>query len=364
MIRIQNIPLPIGGGEEQLRKRAARLLGLNPGQLRSLTLARQSIDARKKSDVHYVCTVHVEVDNEARIMARCRDKNVSLHAERPYAFPPVRRTSPLPPVVVGMGPSGLFAALFLARNGVIPIVLERGRPVEERTADVERFWATGVLDTTSNVQFGEGGAGTFSDGKLTTGTHDPRISTVFRALVEAGAPADILYQHKPHIGTDILRDVVRNVRRELLALGCDVRFGHRLAGLDVRDGALRAVAVDGPGGRYDLPCDALVLSPGHSARDTFPMAKGLGAMGTPASSSIWKVSRAECPWPPSPSPSGYALSMRRPPCRRPSLARRGSGCPRRTTSWPAICPRAAAPSPSASVPAGRWWPPPRRRGGW
>ena len=166
MIQIQNIPLPIGGGEEQLRKRAARLLGLNPGQLRSLTLARQSIDARKKSDVHYVCTVHVEVDNEARIMARCRDKNVSLHAERPYAFPPVRRTSPLPPVVVGMGPAGLFAALFLARNGVIPIVLERGRPVEERTADVERFWATGVLDTTSNVQFGEGGAGTFSDGKL------------------------------------------------------------------------------------------------------------------------------------------------------------------------------------------------------
>ena len=281
MIRIQNIPLPIGGGEEQLRKRAARLLGLNPGQLRSLTLARQSIDARKKSDVHYVCTVHVEVDNEARIMARCRDKNVSLHAERPYAFPPVRRTSPLPPVVVGMGPSGLFAALFLARNGVIPIVLERGRPVEERTADVERFWATGVLDTTSNVQFGEGGAGTFSDGKLTTGTHDPRISTVFRALVEAGAPADILYQHKPHIGTDILRDVVRNVRRELLALGCDVRFGHRLAGLDVRDGALRAVAVDGPGGRYDLPCDALVLSPGHSARDTFQMLLDAGVPMAP-----------------------------------------------------------------------------------
>ena len=249
MIQIQNIPLPIGGGEEQLRKRAARLLGLNPGQLRSLTLARQSIDARKKSDVHYVCTVHVEVDNEARIMARCRNKNVSLHAERPYAFPPVRRTSPLPPVVVGMGPAGLFAALFLARNRVIPIVLERGRPVEERAADVERFWATGVLDTASNVQFGEGGAGTFSDGKLTTGTHDPRISTVFRALVEAGAPADILYQHKPHIGTDILRDVVRNVRRELLALGCDVRFGHRLAGLDVRDGVLRAVAVDGPGGQ-------------------------------------------------------------------------------------------------------------------
>ena len=258
MIRIQNIPLPIGGGEEQLRKRAARLLGLHPGQLRSLTLARQSIDARKKSDVHYVCTVHVEVDNEARIMARCRDKNVRLHAEPPHAFPPRRRTPPLRWRAVG-----------------------RGRPVEERTADVERFGATGVLDTTSNVQCGEGGAGTFSDGKLTTGTHDPRISTVFRALVEAGAPADILYQHKPHIGTDILRDVVRNVRRELLALGCDVRFGHRLAGLDVRDGALRAVAVDGPGGRYDLPCDALVLSPGHSARDTFQMLLDAGVPMAP-----------------------------------------------------------------------------------
>ena len=128
---------------------------------------------------------------------------------------------------------------------------------------------------------GEGGAGTFSDGKLTTGTHDPRISTVFRTLVEAGAPADILYQHKPHIGTDILRDVVRNVRRELLALGCDVRFGHRLAGLDVRDGVLRAVAVDGPGGRYDLPCDALVLSPGHSARDTFQMLLDAGVPMAP-----------------------------------------------------------------------------------
>ena len=286
MIRIQNIPLPIGGGEEQLRKRAARLLGLNPGQLRSLTLARQSIDARKKSDVHYVCTVHVEVDNEARIMARCRDKNVSLHTEQPYAFPPIRRTSPLPPVVVGMGPAGLFAALFLARNGVIPIVLERGRPVDERTADVERFWATGVLDTTSNVQFGEGGAGTFSDGKLTTGTHDPRISTVFRTLVEAGAPADILYQHKPHIGTDVLVEVVRNIRLELLRLGCDIRFEHRLSGLSIRGGVLTAVTVDAPTGPYTLETDALALAPGHSARDTFRMLFDAGVPMEPKSFAV------------------------------------------------------------------------------
>ncbi|WP_297290681.1 NAD(P)/FAD-dependent oxidoreductase [uncultured Flavonifractor sp.] len=271
MLRIQNISLPLDGSQGQLKKKAARILGVKPEAITGLSLARQSIDARKKNDVHYVCTVDVTMADEEKIMARCRDKNVSLHQSVPYVFPTVRRTSPLPPVVVGMGPAGLFAALFLARNGLAPIVLERGRPVEERTADVERFWATGVLDTTSNVQFGEGGAGTFSDGKLTTGTHDPRISTVFRTLVEAGAPADILYQHKPHIGTDVLRDVVKNIRLELIRLGCDVRFGHQLTGLILRDGAVAGLTVEGPQGSYDLPCDALVLSPGHSARDTFQM---------------------------------------------------------------------------------------------
>ena len=271
MLRIQNIALPLDGGIPQLKKKAARILGLRPEAVTSLTLARQSIDARKKSDVHYVCTVDVSVTDEEKVMARCRDRRVSLHQDTPYVFPPVRRTSPLPPVVVGMGPAGLFAALFLARNGLAPIVLERGRPVEERTADVERFWSTGLLDPASNVQFGEGGAGTFSDGKLNTGTHDPRIATVFRELAAAGAPADILYQHKPHIGTDVLRDVVKNIRLELLRLGCDVRFCHKLAGLTLRDGAVAGLTVEGPQGAYELPCDALVLSPGHSARDTFRM---------------------------------------------------------------------------------------------
>lgn len=301
MIKIQNIPLPIGGGLEQLKKRAGRILGIRTEDISAISLARQSIDARRKSDVHYVCAVHVTAPDEAGLVTRAANPNVTLFEPAPYAFPPVRRASALPPVVVGMGPAGLFAALYLARAGIPSIVLERGRPVEQRTADVERFWSSGMLDPVSNVQFGEGGAGTFSDGKLTTGTHDPRITTVFRSLVDAGAPEDILYQHKPHVGTDVLRTVVKGVRTELLALGCDLRFEHKLTGLDVRGGVLRAIEAVSPQGGYSLPCDALVLSPGHSARDTFEMLHAAGvplgqkpfAMGVRIEHAQAAVSRAQ-----------------------------------------------------------------------
>ena len=219
MIKLSNLSLPLDGGPDLLRKKAARLLGLRPDQLGELTLVRQSIDARDKHQVRYVCSVLLSADREEELVRRAASKQVSLYQPRPYAPPTAGRAFSHPPLVVGMGPAGLFAALTLARAGVPPIVLERGRPVEERTVDVERFWAGGPLGPGSNVQFGEGGAGTFSDGKLTTGINDPRIDHIFRIFVTHGAPEDILWSHKPHIGTDVLRRVVVSLRRELLALG-------------------------------------------------------------------------------------------------------------------------------------------------
>lgn len=276
MIKLQNLSLPLDYGPGELKRRAAGALGISPSALRAVRLLRQSVDARKKTDVHYVCAVGVETDRESALVERVRSGNVTLYSPEPYVFPPVARRSSLPPVVVGMGPAGLFAALFLARNGLAPIVLERGRPVEERTADVERFWRTGQLSAVSNVQFGEGGAGTFSDGKLTTGTHDGRIAAVLEEFVRHGAPEDVLWQQKPHMGTDVLRNVVKHIRRELLDLGCDIRFEHQLTGLIIRDGALAGIAAITAAGSYELPCDALVLAPGHSARDTFSMLHDAG----------------------------------------------------------------------------------------
>ncbi len=276
MLQIRNLPLPVDGDLDQLYKRAARALGVRPGALGELEIVRQSIDARNKHNVHYVYTVELSLPNETAVAKSAPGRGVTLTQRVPYAFPAVKRRSSLRPVVVGMGPAGLFAALFLARNGLPCVVLERGQDIDRRTLDVGEFWATGILDEGSNVQFGEGGAGAFSDGKLTTGTHDRRISAVLDALVEAGAPADVKYSHRPHIGTDVLREVVKHIRSELVSLGCEIRFGHKLTGLTVSGGALAGVEAESPQGSYLLCADTLILAPGHSARDTFAMLRDVG----------------------------------------------------------------------------------------
>ena len=276
MLRIDSIKLPPGAGADVLSAETARLLRVRESDLLSLRVLRRSVDARE--EVCLVYTVQVTVKDEKAVLRRAKSRRVSQAVPVPaYAPPAPRPAAEVPPVVAGAGPSGLFAALVLALAGQRPILLERGRPVERRKADVERFWSTGALDLTSNVQFGEGGAGTFSDGKLNTGTRDLRHRFILETLVSCGAPEEILIDAKPHVGTDYLHIALVNLRKRLLSLGADIRFESRLADLEVQNGTLTGAIVEGPAGTYALPCSRLLLCPGHSARDTFQMLHARGA---------------------------------------------------------------------------------------
>ncbi len=271
MIKINGIKAPIGESKENLKVRAAQMLGISPEDIRDFSISRMSVDARKKSDVHQVFSVTFSARREKKLLKAAGNKNICLFEAQPYEFPKLRRKSGLRPVIVGLGPAGLFAAYELARAGLPPIILERGASVEKRSLEVEHFWKTGNLSESSNVQFGEGGAGTFSDGKLNTGINDPRVRHIFETFVAHGAPEDILWSAKPHIGTDVLRSLVKSMRLELISLGCEIHFEHKLSGLKIEDNTLSGILVEDKAGFYEMPCDSLILAVGHSARDTFRM---------------------------------------------------------------------------------------------
>lgn len=265
MIRIDNIRVNIG--EELTKRHIAKRAKVNEKDILDYQVIKKAIDARKKADVHYVYTV---VANATR-----KIQGFNEYIEKKYVFPEVK-TLKTRPVIVGTGPCGLFAGLMLARSGQKPILLERGADVDARHDAVEKFWSTGKLDTRTNVQFGEGGAGTFSDGKLNSGINDERCQFVLDTFAEFGAPDEITYTAKPHIGTDILRNVVKNIRLEIERLGGEVRFLNKVTGILVDNNAVCGVEVENADGKYQIKTDNVILAIGHSARDTYRMLESLG----------------------------------------------------------------------------------------
>ena len=266
MIEVRDVRLALDG---DLKTACAKKLRVPVGDVLEAALLRRSVDARRKDDVHFTVTAAVS-------LRRGEEKFSPYTPWTPPRVEVLKKKPALRPVVCGAGPAGLFAALTLARAGAEPILLERGSAVDERKADVEKFYQTRALDTESNIQFGEGGAGAFSDGKLNTGTHDTRIGFVLAEFAAHGAPEHITYDAKPHIGTDVLVEVVQSLRREVIARGGEVRFGTRLTGLRMENSRLAAVRAVQNGEETEIPCTQLLLAIGHSARDTFEMLHAAG----------------------------------------------------------------------------------------
>lgn len=292
MYRINQIKLSLTENEKELPEKVLKKLRCKDLKLKEWKISRESIDARDKSDIKRVFSIEFEIAenfsdkdsaNMDSIKKRIEKAGAEFFVPEEYRLPQecgsFSERNEERPVVVGFGPGGIFAALILAQAGARPIVIERGCDVDKRAEDVRIFWETGKLDTESNVQFGEGGAGAFSDGKLTTGIKDLRIRKVLEELVRFGAPEEILYRQKPHVGTDLLRGTVKNIREEIIRLGGEVRFSIKMVGI-VTDGerlrALRLADMAAGAEEYEIPCSKAIVAIGHSARDTFRMLNDFG----------------------------------------------------------------------------------------
>lgn len=277
MIRINEIRLELDDSEDLLNAKAAKILKINKKYIKKLTIFKKSVDARKKEDIHFSYSVDCEILlDENQIVSKCKSNKVSIVKPYHYELPENKRVSKFRPVIVGFGPAGMLAGLILAEAGLRPIIFERGKAIDERQKDVNKFWKEHVLNEESNVQFGEGGAGTFSDGKLTTGIKSPFIRKVLLELYEAGAPEEILYSSKPHIGTDRLAVVVKNIRKKIESLGGEVRVECRVEKLIVYNKFIQGITYTHRGESFDIEADSVIMAIGHSARDTVEMLYDLG----------------------------------------------------------------------------------------
>lgn len=273
MIRINQIKQSLDSTSDDLLLSCAKKLHIDKNIIKNIRIVKKSIDSRKKDNIFFVYCVDVETQiNEDDILKNIGTSNEIFKTEiKQYVLPENKRKSNYRPIIAGFGPAGFFAGLTLARSGLKPIILERGSDVDKRTKDVETFWKTKNLNEKSNVQFGEGGAGTFSDGKLNTGIKDPFCHHVLNEFALHGAPEEICYSAKPHIGTDKLKEVVKNIRKEIISLGGEIIFDAKLTDIIVFNGVVQGVTYEKDGHCSDLETDTLVLCIGHSARDTVRM---------------------------------------------------------------------------------------------